>query len=199
MQKEIGALPAGTYENSMVVDGFDRPITIAARITISGDVLEIDFEGTSAISAYGINVPLTYTQAYTSFGVRCVVGASIPNNSGSLATISVHAPVGSILNAPRPCAVAIRHVVGSRLSRQGDTRTRPRRGEFQPLEPHVVSGPRFGGGSGIRKSYAVFGDYLSFGRHRGPAFERRPIRDCLPVGGAQYAGGDHRNPRPAHI
>ena len=115
MQKEIAALPDGIYKNSMVVDGFDRPITIAARITISGDVLEIDFEGTSAVSAYGINVPLTYTQAYTSFGVRCVVGASIPNNSGSLATISVHAPVGSILNAPRPCAVAIRHVVGQML------------------------------------------------------------------------------------
>ena len=115
MQGEIGALPAGTYENSMVVDGFDRPITIAARMTISADALEIDFEGTSAVSAYGINVPLTYTQAYASFGVRCIVGSSIPNNSGSLAPLTIHAPVGSILNAPRPCAVAIRHVVGQML------------------------------------------------------------------------------------
>ena len=115
MQKEIAALPAGTYENTMVVDGFDRPVTIAARMTVTADSIEIDFDGTSGVSAFGVNVPLTYTQAYASFGVRCIVGSAVPNNTGSLAPITIHAPEGSILNAPRPCAVTIRHVIGQML------------------------------------------------------------------------------------
>jgi N-methylhydantoinase B len=67
------------------------------------------------VSSYGINVPLLYTTAYTCFGVKCLVAPAIPNNAGSLAPITVSAPEGSILNAPRPCAVAIRHVIGHLL------------------------------------------------------------------------------------
>ena len=84
-------------------------------MTISDSGIDIDFTGTSPISIYGINVPVTYTQAYASFGVRCVVGGSIPNNAGSLAPVRVTAPPGSILNAPHPCAVAARHAIGQML------------------------------------------------------------------------------------
>jgi N-methylhydantoinase B len=75
----------------------------------------VDFNGTTEMSSYGINSPLTYTQAYTSFGIRCVVGNMIPNNTGSLGVIRVTAPAGCILNAPRPAAVNIRHVTGQML------------------------------------------------------------------------------------
>ena len=115
MLAEIAALPAGVYDNEMTVDGFDRPVRLAARMTITADGITVDFDGTSPVSPYGINVPLTYTQAYASFGIRCIVGGAIPNNAGSLAPIQVRAPAGSILNAERPCAVAIRHVVGQML------------------------------------------------------------------------------------
>nr|MDJ0950209.1 hydantoinase B/oxoprolinase family protein [Alphaproteobacteria bacterium] len=74
-----------------------------------------DFTGTSPVSSHGINVPLTYTQAYASFGVRCVVGSTVPNNAGSLAPVRVTAPEGCILNAPPPCAVAARHAIGQML------------------------------------------------------------------------------------
>jgi N-methylhydantoinase B len=84
-------------------------------MTVGSEGIEVDFTGSSPISSYGINVPLTYTQAYASFGVRCVVGGKVPNNAGSLAPIRVWAPEGSILNAPHPCAVAIRHVIGQML------------------------------------------------------------------------------------
>ena len=115
MLEEIRALPFGTYENSMRVDGFEKDIDIVAKMTIGEDGIDIDFAGTSPISSYGINVPVTYTQAYASFGVRCVVGSRVPNNAGSLAPVRVTAPEGSILNAPRPCAVTARHVIGQML------------------------------------------------------------------------------------
>jgi len=115
MMEEIRALPFGTYENAMRIDGFEKDIDLVAKMTIGEDGIDIDFAGTSPVSSYGINVPLTYTQAYASFGVRCVVGSRVPNNAGSLAPVRVTAPEGSILNAPRPCAVTARHVIGQML------------------------------------------------------------------------------------
>ncbi len=115
MLEEIGRLAFGTYRNSMRVDGYEHEIDLTAEMTISMTGIDVDFSGTSPVSGYGINVPLTYTQAYASFGVRCVVGGAIPNNAGSLAPVRVTAPAGSILNAPPPCAVATRHVIGQML------------------------------------------------------------------------------------
>ncbi len=115
MLEEIRRLKPGVYENAMRVDGYEREIDLVAKMTIGDDGIDVDFTGTSPVSSYGINVPLTYSQAYASFGVRCVVGGQVPNNAGSLAPIRVTAPEGSILNAPHPCAVAIRHVVGQML------------------------------------------------------------------------------------
>jgi N-methylhydantoinase B len=115
MLAEIRALPEGRHSYTMRIDGYDKPVDLVATLTISEDGIDIDFNGTSPVSSYGVNVPLTYTQAYASFGVRCVVGAAVPNNAGSLAPIRVTAPEGSILNAPPPCAVSARHVIGQML------------------------------------------------------------------------------------
>jgi N-methylhydantoinase B len=115
MLAEIRALPQGVYTYSMRSDGYDRPVDLVARMTIGNEGIAIDFTGSSPVSTYGINVPLTYTQAYASFGVRCIVGSDVPNNAGSLAPIVVSAPKGSILNAPPPCAVSARHVIGQML------------------------------------------------------------------------------------
>ncbi len=115
MLTEIQALPHGTYRNSMRIDGYERDLELVATVTINNEGIAVDFEGTSPASSFGINVPFTYTEAYASFGVRCVIGSRIPNNAGSLAAVRVSAPPGSILNAPHPCAVAARHVTGQML------------------------------------------------------------------------------------
>lgn len=115
MLDEIGKLPRGTWHNSMRIDGYDKEVDLVAALTIADDGIHVDFDGTSPVSNYGINVPLTYTQAYASFGVRCIVGPAVPNNAGSLSAVQVTAPKGSILNAPHPCAVAARHVIGQML------------------------------------------------------------------------------------
>ena len=44
-----------------------------------------------------------------------MIASAIPNNAGSLDPIRVSAPEGCILNAPRPHAVAVRHVIGQML------------------------------------------------------------------------------------
>ena len=115
MLEDIRTLPFGVYRNSMRIDGYENEVDLVAQVTIGSDGIDVDFSGTSLISEYGINVPLPYTQAYASFGVRCLVGPTVPNNAGSLGPIRVTAPEGSILNAPSPCAVAARHAIGQML------------------------------------------------------------------------------------
>ena len=115
MAAEIAALPDGVYKHEMVVDGYDEPVRVACALTVSNDRIDIDFTGTSGLSRYGINVPLNYTEAYASFGVRCVIGNDVPNNAGSLAPVGVSAPPGCILNAEFPAAVSARHALGQML------------------------------------------------------------------------------------
>lgn len=115
MLRLIADLPHGTWTNSMRIDGVDEPIDLVCEMTVSPSGIDVDFTGTSPVSSWGINVPLAYTMAYTSFGVRCIVGPDVPNNTGSLEVVRVSAPEGTILNALHPAPVQIRHVVGQML------------------------------------------------------------------------------------
>ena len=112
---EIAKLPKGSWSNSMTIDGYDEPIDLVAKTTISATGIHVDFTGTSAASKRGINVPMAYTTAYTVFGLGCVVASGIPNNAGSLSPLTVSAPLGSILNAPKPKPVLARHITGQML------------------------------------------------------------------------------------
>jgi N-methylhydantoinase B len=113
--ERIRALPKGTYRNSLTMDGYDKPLLLNAALTISDDGIHVDYDGTSAASAFGINVVFNYCLAYTAFGVKCLVAPEVPNNAGSLAPITVSAPEGCVLNAKRPWPVAARHTVGQML------------------------------------------------------------------------------------
>ncbi|MGH8617420.1 MAG: hydantoinase B/oxoprolinase family protein [Burkholderiales bacterium] len=107
--------PQGAWSYSMTIDGYDKPITLVAKVTVAKTGIAIDFTGTSDAVSNGINVPKSYTDAYTSFGVRCVIGPHIPNNAGSLEVVRVTAPEGAIVNAPFPLAVAARSTIGQML------------------------------------------------------------------------------------
>jgi N-methylhydantoinase B len=111
----INKLKPGKYKNAVHMDGYDRPLTLAGEMTIGNDGVHVDYTGTSPASAFGINVVLNYTLAYTAFGVKCLVAPEVPNNAGSLAPITVSAPDGCLLNVKRPRAVAARHTVGHML------------------------------------------------------------------------------------
>ncbi len=115
MVGKIAELTQGTYRYSMTIDGYDEPVTLCAALTVGTDEILVDFAGTSPVSAKGINVPLPYTQAYASFGVRCLVGNEVPNNAGSLSVIKVTAPQDCLVNASAPRGVSARHAIGQML------------------------------------------------------------------------------------
>ena len=115
VENEIKKIPNGIYENSMMIDGFEKDIKLEAKLKVSDKSISVDYTGTSEKSKFGINVPLSYTRAYTCFGLSCLVSAEIPNNAGSLKPFEIEAPLGSILNAPYPAAVCARHIIGQML------------------------------------------------------------------------------------
>jgi len=115
VENEIKKIPNGEYKNSMMIDGFEKDIKLEAKLVVSEKSISVDFTGTSEKSKFGINVPLSYTKAYTCFGLSCLISAEIPNNAGSLSPFEIEAPLGSILNAPYPAAVCARHIIGQML------------------------------------------------------------------------------------
>ncbi len=108
----LAAVPDGVYRNTMRVDGYGDPVTLAAEVTVGDGGMHADFAGTSPVSPFGINVPITYAQAYFTYGMLVALAPELPNNYASLLPFTVSAPPGAILNAVEPDPVAIRHVIG---------------------------------------------------------------------------------------
>jgi N-methylhydantoinase B len=112
---EIARLPRGVWRSEIHSDGYEAPVTLKAALTIREDAIDVDFAGTSGLSTRGINVPPAYCRAYAAFGLKVVVAPEVPNNWASLAPFRFAIPERSILNAPRPYPVSVRHVIGQLL------------------------------------------------------------------------------------
>ncbi|MGQ7843974.1 hydantoinase B/oxoprolinase family protein [Granulosicoccus sp. 3-233] len=110
--KAIAAVPDGVFHNTMQVDGYDEPVMMAVSLTVDGESLLADFDGTSGMSPHGVNVPEVYTRAYACYGLKCAIAPQVPNNTGSLEPFRITAPEGCILAARRPAPVSVRHVLG---------------------------------------------------------------------------------------
>lgn len=115
MAEAIGKLPKGSWTASMTIDGLEAPVELVATLTIGEDRIQVDYAGTSGLSAYAINCPLCYTEAYTAFGLKCAAAPWVPNNAGTLDAIEVTAPPNTIVNAPHPAAVYSRSIIGHML------------------------------------------------------------------------------------
>ncbi|NNE74712.1 MAG: hydantoinase B/oxoprolinase family protein, partial [Acidimicrobiales bacterium] len=121
----------GAYRNEMWVDGYDQTLSLVVTLTVTDDGMHADFAGTSPISDFGINVPLTYAQAYFTYGMLVALAPELPNNYASLFPFTVSAPPGVILNAEDPAPVSVRHVIGHFV-------TDLCLGAIAPALPHVV-------------------------------------------------------------
>ena len=108
----IAKVPDGSFTHTMQVDGYDDPVLMAVKLNVGGDTIKADFDGTSGMSRFGVNVPEVYTRAYACYGLKCAIAPQVPNNTGSLEPFVITAPEGCILAAKRPAPVSVRHVLG---------------------------------------------------------------------------------------
>ncbi|MFB3145946.1 MAG: hydantoinase B/oxoprolinase family protein [Nitrospirales bacterium] len=109
----IAALPDGTYRYADYLDddGIDPdPIKIVVAITIQDDEILVDFEGSAPQCKGNVNAVYAITLSATAYVLRCLLGLDIPGNSGCMASVTVRAPEGTVVNATRPAAVAAGNV-----------------------------------------------------------------------------------------
>lgn len=116
MRKAILEVPDGVYEKTVEMDGFDEPLIIQCRITVKGDELEIDFEGSSLQIGRALNCVMNYTYSYATYPIKCALDPFTPKNEGSYRPIAIKAPEGSILNPRVPAPVNARQLIGHMLS-----------------------------------------------------------------------------------
>ena len=78
------------------------------HVTVTG--VQVDFSGTAGQVSGNINCPLAVTAAAVYYAVRCLFPAHTPDCAGSFDCIALNVPLGSLLNACRPAAVAAGNV-----------------------------------------------------------------------------------------
>lgn len=115
MRDAIRALPDGVYRSTVRHDGVEAPIIIECKITIAGDGIDVDFEGTTGQLTRSLNTPHIFAYSYTCYGFKTLLCPDIPNNDGCFVPITTHAPEGSLLNPVYPAATGGRAAIGHLL------------------------------------------------------------------------------------
>jgi N-methylhydantoinase B len=99
-------LPDGRYDGADALETPERLLEIRAAVTIAGDSIEIDFEGTAPQHRGNLNCPLAVTRSACFYVVRCLTAPDLPASGGAFVPVTVHAPEGCLVNALSPAAVA---------------------------------------------------------------------------------------------
>lgn len=108
MRAELADFPDGTYTFKDVLDddgngNIDLPIQ--AEVTVDGESVTVDFEGTAPQTEGPINAVFAVTASATYYAIRCVTDPDIPPNHGCYRPIDIEAPDGTIVNPNPPAAV----------------------------------------------------------------------------------------------
>jgi N-methylhydantoinase B len=102
----IRELPDGRFEGEDALETPAGPLEIRAAVTIDGDAIDIDFDGTAPQHVGNLNCPLAVTRSACFYVVRCLTAPDVPASGGAFEPVSVRAPAGCLVNACPPAAVA---------------------------------------------------------------------------------------------
>ena len=109
-----------TFDDVMDDDGAGTTnIPIKLRITVpphgSNRKVLFDFTGSGPQVKGNINSTITATQAGVLYSLKALLDPEVPNNQGLIDIVDIHAPLGSIINARFPAAVAARANTAQRI------------------------------------------------------------------------------------
>jgi len=109
-----------TFEDVMDDDGAGTTnIPIKLRITVpqhgSNKKVLFDFSGTGPQVKGNINSTVTVTLAGVLYSLKALLDPDVPNNQGLIEIVDIVAPLGSLINAKFPAAVAARANTAQRI------------------------------------------------------------------------------------
>lgn len=119
MRRSISKVPDGVYFGADQADDdgiHDEPVQIKVKLSIAGDQLSVDFDGSSPQVKTAINVPWASTVSSTYSALKMILSDPlIPFNDGAYRPISISAPKGSIVNPIEFAPVEGRNVLVMRI------------------------------------------------------------------------------------
>lgn len=109
-----------TFDDVMDDDGVGTTnIPIKLRITVpphgSNRKVLFDFTGSGPQVKGNINSTITATQAGVLYSLKALLDPDVPNNQGLIDIVDINAPLGTIINAKFPAAVAARANTAQRI------------------------------------------------------------------------------------
>lgn len=118
-RSRLAEMADGTYTFTDYLDDdgihVDERVRVTATVTIEGDALTIDFEGSSSQVKGPFNCVPASSLAATYYVLRAVIGDDVPNNSGCYFALNLRLPEGTIVNPHRPAAVNSRTATVRRI------------------------------------------------------------------------------------
>ena len=113
----VRLIPDGRYAFTDYLDDdgqSEAPVPIRVTLTIDGDGLTADFEGTATAVTGNLNAVPAIVDSAVAYCLRCValalLDADLPMNEGAFAPLTVRIPPGSLLDPRPPHAVAAGNV-----------------------------------------------------------------------------------------
>jgi N-methylhydantoinase B len=111
-------VPDGVYHGEAYVDDdglSDEPLQVKAKVTVKGDSIAVDFDGTCAQVRRNLNCPWASTISATLAAIKsALTSPDIPFNEGVKRPISISAPKGSLVNPNYPAPVRARMLAAYR-------------------------------------------------------------------------------------
>jgi N-methylhydantoinase B len=115
LRAALAQIAPGEYEFEDVMDDdgmgtFNMPIKLRIKIPPpdSSSRVLFDFTGSAAQVKGNINCTMTATQAGVLYSLKALLDPDVPNNQGLADLVEIKAPLGTIVNAEFPAAVAAR-------------------------------------------------------------------------------------------
>jgi N-methylhydantoinase B len=108
---ELSRMPSGDFsaedwlDDDGVTDGLRR-IAVKLRFDPQSASVEVDFAGSSAQVAGSVNAVRAITLSACFYMLRCLLADGAPATAGILRPLTLHTPVGSIVDALPPAPVA---------------------------------------------------------------------------------------------
>ncbi len=109
----LRAIPDGEYRFTDFMDDDgqgNRDVAIRVCLRIQNGHVDADFAGTAPQVPGNINCPISVAAAAVYYVFRCLMPEQTPACAGTFRPIRLHAPLGCLLNARHPAAVAAGNV-----------------------------------------------------------------------------------------
>src|SRR5918997_6218930 len=105
----VAEIPDGCYRYHDVLE-IGAGVTIRAAVTVAGDEVSIDFEGTDPQVPVNVNAVFAVTLSSAMFVFRMLTDPDAPPNAGCYRSLHVRAPEGSVVHARFPAPTAAGNV-----------------------------------------------------------------------------------------